>query len=109
MASAEKILQLGEKGKADKLIKMAANKKVEIRAAVAEALGKTKAEKAIFKLQEMIRDSEVAVQIAAAKALGEMGNKLGVEYLRKQMNDTNNEELKQACREAIAKISAQRH
>ena len=109
MASVEKILMLGEKGKTDKLLKMSASKKVEIRAAAAEALGKTKAEKAIFRLQELIRDPEIQVQIAAAKGLGEMGNKLGVEYLRKQMGDTNNEEMKEACRVAIAKIAAQLH
>jgi HEAT repeat protein len=109
MASVEKILMLGEKGKTDKLLKMSANKKVEIRAAAAEALGKTKAEKAIFRLQELIRDPEIQVQIAAAKGLGEMGNKLGVEYLRKQMADTTNDEMKEACRVAIAKIAAQLH
>ena len=109
MASAEKILMLGDKKKTDKLIKMAGNKKPEIRAAVAEALGRTGAEKGIFKLQEMIRDPEISVQIGAAKGLGIMGNKLGVEYLRKAMADSNNDEMKEACRVAIAQIAAKLH
>ncbi len=99
----DKIASMAAKGKqTPKLCEYCFDRDPEIRAAAAEAVGKTQGDAGYNALINLLRDEEPKVAIAAAKALGEMGSKNAIEHLRYMINHSDNAEMQEVCRNSMA-------
>ena len=80
----DKIASMAAKGKqTPKLCEYCFDRDPEIRAAAAEAVGKTQGD-------------------AGYNALGEMGSKNAIEHLRYMINHSDNAEMQEVCRNSMA-------
>lgn len=104
MASAEKMMALAQKGKAEKVASFAKNKSPEVRADCATALGICQNDVAYNQLVLLLMDSDLQVKTAAAKALGEMGLGKAREQLRHAAGAESDEKFQEIVKEAIAKL-----
>lgn len=107
MASTEKILQLGEKQKEKAVLRYSKSSKPEVRAAAATAMGMIKKSDDCFnQLTILLRDSDNSVKEAAVKAIGSMGRKNASEYIRYQMDHSNDEAFVELCKHTLGNLSA---
>lgn len=100
----QSIIELGQKGKIDKVISFCSNKDAELRAGGATALQYIKKDEAYNQLVIMLHDPDAGVRTAVAKSIGKMGRKSGVEHLRHQMTRDTDSRVKEACQASIAEL-----
>jgi HEAT repeat protein len=104
--SIEKIHKLEQKAKAKKILPYTKNKNAEIRAAAALALGCAEQNDSDVRNQLLVllRDPEVSVCIGAIGGLKKMGCDSVIDHLRHVAKNTDDENVKTACNEAVATI-----
>ena len=106
----DKIASMAAKGKqSPKLCEYCFDHDPEIRAAAAEAIGKTQGDAGYNALINLLRDPDDIVRVASAKALGVMGSKNAMEHLRYMMNhEGSSEAMKEACKASMAALSSKK-
>ncbi len=100
----EKIMKLGEKQKAGKVIKFASEKDSAIRAGAAKALALIKNDESYNALVTLTHDNDMAVRKQAVISLGELGRASAVSHIMYVRDSTDDPELKAACRDAHQKL-----
>lgn len=98
------ILELGQKGKLDKVLSYCGNKDPELREGGAMALQYIKHDDSFNQLIIMLHDPVADVRAAAANSLGFSGRKAGIEHLRHQMNKDTDANVKANCQKSIASL-----
>ena len=98
------IAKLGQKGKADKILKYVNSKSSDERGAAATALGNTSGDDAYNALVTLLRDPVISVRICAAGALKSMGRVMAIEHLRNAAKNTTDIAFMKACNGAAVSL-----
>lgn len=97
----EKIAELRDKKKSDKLVKLTDDGDDQVRAEAFRALGSIGDQLSMETCQNAIRDNSPAVRLAVAEAFQKMGDDHVAEALRHQMIDETDPKLKAAFEKAV--------
>jgi len=103
--TANKIEKWAQKGNIAKLDKIMSGNNVELRNTAIKAIGKCGNIDTINFLSSYARHPEAEVRKLVAEAMGESGEERNIEFLRKLVKDDDNQEVREAARNAIAKIN----
>ncbi len=101
----ENIEKWKEKGKVDKLINAAGQKKKEIVIAAIQALGSLDQADSVNYLIGSLRSTDADIRLNAAEALGCTKDTRGLEFLRYASDNDPDEKVKDAAKEAMKKIT----
>ncbi len=100
----EKIMELAEKQKIDKIVKFVSEKDAQLRAAVARALALIKNDESYNALVTLTHDHDMAVRKEAVTSLGELGMASAITHIMYAMDSTDDPDFKAACLAAHEKL-----